>query len=75
MAYLLLPIFCAIFAGLVHAGWALLALAAIFTNPVAPDHCAVCQYNLQGITTGICPECGTAFKTPQRHITATSLDE
>jgi hypothetical protein len=27
--------------------------------------CAVCEYNLTGNLSGICPECGTAIMTPQ----------
>jgi hypothetical protein len=30
---------------------------------VPPGHCRKCRYDLTGITTGICPECGTATET------------
>ena len=32
-----------------------------FSEPIDDGHCKVCDYNLTGNVSGICPECGTAI--------------
>jgi hypothetical protein len=33
---------------------------------VPPGHCRACRYDLRGLTTGVCPECGARSAAPSR---------
>lgn len=62
-----LPVFAVIFIVVYRLFCTALAFVAIFTDAVALKHCLRCQYDLQGITTPICPECGEPFSSTDLH--------
>ena len=39
-----------------------LAIARILCRSARPGHCPNCDYNLTGLTSGVCPECGLPIK-------------
>jgi len=41
-------------------------LLAIRTRGIPPGHCQSCGYDLEGNTSGKCPECGTPLETEAR---------
>jgi hypothetical protein len=56
----------AIDATLYTAVWAIAILGVghlVRRRRVRTGHCKCCRYDLTGITTGVCPECGTPIKT------------
>ena len=54
--------FFVVFIGLLHLGWAGLAIVAAFSDPLSPVHCVRCRYDLRGTSSSVCPECGRAFE-------------
>jgi len=61
------------FACVVLCAGFIVCLVAILHHHAA-GHCAECDYDLTGNTSGVCPECGSPVNDPERSVFASIFD-
>jgi hypothetical protein len=60
------PVAVILFVSLAAGGW--LLITARRASYDAAEHCMTCGYNLTGLTSDLCPECGTRLTVDNRMI-------
>ena len=61
------------FASVVFFAGTIVCLVVMLHHHTA-GHCATCDYDLTGNTSGVCPECGSPVKAPERSAFASIFD-